>query len=50
MTEELINKLKAAKTDEERKRILEESGVELTEEEASKISGGCSSCEHDMGK
>ena len=40
ITSELKEKLKAAKTAEEKKKLLAESGMELTDEEIEKVAGG----------
>ena len=40
MTSELKEKLKAAKTAEEKKKLLAEAGMELTDEEIEKVAGG----------
>ena len=40
ITPELKEKLEAAKTAEEKKKLLTETGVELTDEEIEKIAGG----------
>ena len=40
VAKELKEKLENAKTEEEAKKILEEAGVELTDEEMDKVAGG----------
>ena len=40
ITPELKEKLEAAKTAEEKKKLLAESGMELTDEEIEKAAGG----------
>lgn len=40
MNKELLEKLKNAKTDEERKQIIEESKQVLTNEELDQVAGG----------
>ena len=40
ITPELKEKLEAAKTAEEKKKLLAEAGVELTDEEIEKVAGG----------
>ena len=40
ITPELKEKLEAAKTAEEKKKLLTEAGVELTDEEIEKVAGG----------
>ena len=40
ITPELKEKLEAAKTAEEKKKLLTETGVELTDEEIEKVAGG----------
>ena len=40
LTKELKEKLENAKTEEEAKKILEEAGVELTDEEMDQVAGG----------
>ena len=40
ITLELKEKLEAAKTAEEKKKLLTEAGVELTDEEIEKVAGG----------
>ena len=40
ITPELKEKLEAAKTAEEKKKLIAEAGVELTDEEIEKVAGG----------
>ena len=40
ITPELKEKLEAAKTAEEKKKLVAEAGIELTDEELEKIAGG----------
>jgi len=40
MNKELFDKLQNAKTDEERKQIIEENKVVLTDEELEQVAGG----------
>ena len=40
ITSELKEKLEAAKTAEEKKKLLAEAGMELTDEEIEKVTGG----------
>ena len=47
MTEELLKKLKEAKSDEERKAILDASSEQLTEEELAAVAGGCADSDED---
>ena len=41
LTKELKEKLENAESKEEAKKILEEAGMELTDEEMDQVAGGC---------